>query len=98
MQRTTLSLSADEPRFPCGVLFSNEALATGFGFLVDNFGPQDADGFLHMFEGWIIFIACAALLVAEMHLLSRLTTGKGFYQVFYPPKVEAVRPAEKIDS
>jgi exosortase/archaeosortase family protein len=29
------------------------------GILVNHWGPQDADGFLHMFEGWIIFIACA---------------------------------------
>ena len=57
------------------------------GILVDHFGPQDADGFLHMFEGWIIFIACAGVLVAEMSLLARLASGKGFFQVFYPPTV-----------
>jgi exosortase D (VPLPA-CTERM-specific) len=57
------------------------------GVLFDYWGPQDADGFLHMFEGWIIFIACAGLLVAEMHLMSRLSSGKGFFDVFHPPKV-----------
>ena len=36
------------------------------GVMVDNFGPQDADGFLHMFEGWVIFIACSAILIAEI--------------------------------
>ena len=41
------------------------------GILVNRWGPQDADGFLHMFEGWIIFIACAVVLVAEMTLLAR---------------------------
>ena len=41
------------------------------GILVNYWGPQDADGFLHMFEGWIIFIACAGVLVAEMTLLAR---------------------------
>ena len=60
--------------------------------VVDNWGPQDADGFLHMFEGWIIFIACAGLLVGEMHLLARFTSGKGFFQVFYPPKIEPSQP------
>src|SRR6187401_2220068 len=62
------------------------------GILVNRFGPQDADGFLHMFEGWIIFIACAAVLVAEMTLLARFGSAgknKGFFDVFYPPKVEA---------
>jgi exosortase D (VPLPA-CTERM-specific) len=57
------------------------------GILVDHFGPQDADGFLHMFEGWIIFLACAGVLVAEMSLLARLASGKSFFQVFYPPNV-----------
>ena len=57
------------------------------GILVDHWGPQDADGFLHMFEGWIIFIACAGVLVAEMSLLARLGSGKSFFEVFHPPKV-----------
>ena len=63
------------------------------GVLVNYWGPQDADGFLHMFEGWIIFIACAGMLAAEMYLLARLTTGKAFFEVFYSPKVEASLPA-----
>jgi exosortase D (VPLPA-CTERM-specific) len=61
------------------------------GIMVDNFGPQDADGFLHMFEGWIIFIACAGLLVGEMQLLARTTSGKNFFQVFYPPKIKSAQ-------
>ena len=52
------------------------------GVLVDHFGPQQADGFLHMFEGWIIFIACAGLLAAEILLFARLCAGKGFFEVF----------------
>jgi exosortase D (VPLPA-CTERM-specific) len=62
------------------------------GILVDNFGPQDADGFLHMFEGWIIFIACAGVLVAEMTLLARFGLGKGFFAVFYSSAVQASLP------
>jgi exosortase D (VPLPA-CTERM-specific) len=65
------------------------------GILVDHFGPQDADGFLHMFEGWIIFIACAGVLVAEMSLLARFASGKGFFQVFYPPKVAPSLPEDQ---
>ncbi len=59
------------------------------GVLVDHFGPQDADGFLHMFEGWIIFIACAALLAAEMWLLARFVLRKKFCDVFHPPSLES---------
>src|ERR1019366_2061337 len=62
------------------------------GVLVNYWGPQDADGFLHMFEGWIIFLACAGMLSAEIYLLARLTAGKAFFQVFYAPKVQASLP------
>jgi exosortase D (VPLPA-CTERM-specific) len=68
------------------------------GVLVNYWGPQDADGFLHLFEGWIIFIACAGMLAAEMYLLARLTSGKALFQVFYPPKVEASRPDLQLQS
>ena len=56
------------------------------GVLVNYWGPQDADGFLHMFEGWIIFIACAGLLAAEMFVLARVS-GRQFFDVFHPPKL-----------
>ena len=32
------------------------------GLLVDRFGIAQAEGFLHAFEGWIIFVACVAIL------------------------------------
>jgi len=57
------------------------------GILVNSFGPQDADGFLHMFEGWIIFIACAGVLAIEMALFARFASGKKFFDVFYAPKI-----------
>lgn len=62
------------------------------GVLVDNFGPQDADGALHMFEGWVIFLACACILVGEMSLLARLTSGRSFFELFSPPTVQAAKP------
>jgi len=40
------------------------------GVLVDNYGIEQAEGFLHDFEGWIVFMACVALLIVEMWLLS----------------------------
>ena len=67
-------------------IFMNSLRIGIVGLMVDNFGPQDADGFLHMFEGWIIFLACAAVLVAEMTLLARFSAKKHFFEVFYAPK------------
>ena len=40
------------------------------GILVDRYGAGQAEGFLHFFEGWVIFMACLAILVLEMWLLS----------------------------
>ena len=65
------------------------------GVLVNHWGPQDADGFLHWFEGWVIFIACAAVLAAEMALLARFTLGARLIDVFYPPKVSAGLPENR---
>jgi len=62
------------------------------GVVVDNFGPQDADGLLHFFEGWIIFVACAGLLALEMFLLAKIGSTRGFLESFHPPKVEASLP------
>ena len=42
------------------------------GVLVDRFGIEQAEGFLHLFEGWIIFVACLCVLYLEAMLLQRL--------------------------
>ena len=42
------------------------------GVLVDRRGVSMAEGFLHDFEGWVIFMACTAVLVVEMWLLARI--------------------------
>jgi len=42
------------------------------GVLVEYWGIEMAEGFLHDFEGWIIFMACGAILFLEMWLLSRV--------------------------
>jgi exosortase D (VPLPA-CTERM-specific) len=39
---------------------------------VEYFGKRAAEGFLHDFEGWIVFMGCTLILVAEMALLARL--------------------------
>jgi exosortase D (VPLPA-CTERM-specific) len=75
-------------------IFMNSLRIGIVGILVDRFGPQDAEGFLHMFEGWIIFMACAGVLVAEMAALAYLSLGKGFFEVFYAPKIAASSPSQ----
>ena len=42
------------------------------GVLVNRWGTEQAEGFLHDFEGWVIFMACVAILFFEMWLLNKL--------------------------
>jgi exosortase D (VPLPA-CTERM-specific) len=42
------------------------------GVLVDSFGIEQAEGFLHVFEGWIIFAACIVILFGLAALMQRL--------------------------
>jgi exosortase D (VPLPA-CTERM-specific) len=40
------------------------------GVTVEHWGKSMAEGFLHDFEGWIIFMACTAVMLLEMWLFS----------------------------
>ena len=55
------------------------------GVTVNYWGTQAADGLLHFFEGWIIFLACAGILALEIYVLARIS-GKSFFDVFSLPK------------
>jgi exosortase D (VPLPA-CTERM-specific) len=55
------------------------------GILVANWGNQMAEGALHFFEGWVIFLACSAILALEIYLLA-LASRKTFFEVFYSPQ------------
>src|SRR6202034_4483653 len=54
------------------------------GVTMDRWGPRVADGALHFFEGWIIFIASALLLALETYLLA-LLSGRSFFDIFRIP-------------
>jgi exosortase D (VPLPA-CTERM-specific) len=42
------------------------------GILVEYFGKSMAEGFLHDFEGWAVFMLCTGLLLAEIVVLNRI--------------------------
>ncbi len=44
------------------------------GVMVENFGIEQAEGFLHTFEGWIIFIACVMILIVLAKILQQFTS------------------------
>lgn len=46
------------------------------GVLVDAYGIEQAEGFLHTFEGWVIFLACIAILFILARVLQFLNGDK----------------------
>ena len=57
---------------PITILMNSIRIAV-IGLLVNRYGTGQAEGFIHFFEGWIIFIACVMILYLEAMLLQRLT-------------------------
>lgn len=65
-KRTVVFLSA----IPITVLMNSLRIGA-IGAVVEYWGRSMAEGFLHDFEGWAVFMACTGVLVVEMWLLSR---------------------------
>jgi exosortase D (VPLPA-CTERM-specific) len=53
-------------------VFMNSFRIGLIGVLVEYQGPSAAEGFLHYFEGWVIFMACMTMLIGEMWWLARV--------------------------
>ena len=51
------------------------------GVLVHHFGIEQAEGFLHDFEGWVVFMACVGVLFIEMWVFARLN-GQSLMRIF----------------
>ncbi len=63
------------------------------GILVQYWGIKQAEGFLHAFEGWAVFMFCIALVVVEMWALSRIGgDNRPFHQIF---RIHFPGPSEK---
>lgn len=54
-------------------VFMNSFRIGMIGVLVNSYGIEQAEGFLHTFEGWAIFGACIAILFVVAVALQRLT-------------------------
>ncbi len=54
-------------------VFMNAFRIGVIGILVNHFGIEQAEGFLHVFEGWVIFGACVALLFLLAVILQHTT-------------------------
>ena len=55
---------------PIAVLMNSFRVGV-IGIMVNSFGIEYAEGFLHFFEGWVIFLLCIAILFAMAVVLQR---------------------------
>lgn len=70
---TTIPLTVVMNSFRIGVI----------GITVEFWGQEMAEGFLHDFEGWVVFMICSVLLLLEMWLLVKFSRDKrSFREVF----------------
>jgi len=53
-------------------IFMNSLRIAMVGLLVERWGSDMADGFLHYFEGWIVFMLCLGMLLGEIWLFERI--------------------------
>lgn len=54
-------------------VFMNSVRIGIIGILVDRYGIEQAEGFLHFFEGWVIFVICILILFVMAIILQRMT-------------------------
>jgi exosortase D (VPLPA-CTERM-specific) len=71
-------------------IFMNSFRIAMIGVLVEYWGIDMANGFLHDFEGWAIFMLCLAVLLLEMWLLAKLPTKT---KTIETPPVEEPKPS-----
>lgn len=90
-QRAFIFLST----IPITILMNSFRIAV-VAVLVNYWGPSMADGALHLFEGWIIFLACAGVLLAEMYLLARFVQRRRFFDIFYVPELKPAHPGAVV--
>ena len=78
-QRAVVFLSA----IPITILMNSVRIGL-VGVLVNRWGTGAAEGLLHFFEGWTIFIASAGLLIGEMALFARIGSRQVLFRSFRP--------------
>ncbi len=53
-------------------IFMNSVRVGFVGIIVENYGIEHAEGFMHYFEGWVVFLLCIGVIVALARVLQRL--------------------------
>jgi len=73
-------------------VFMNSLRVGIIGVTVDRWGAEMAEGFLHEFQGWAIFMVSAALMLAEIAVLNRLGRESGTWRELFGVEFPAASP------
>jgi len=77
---------------PLTLLMNSFRVGT-IGIMVENWGIGMAEGFLHEFQGWAMFMMCAALMLGEIVILTRIGGETGTWRQLFGVEFPAASPA-----
>jgi exosortase D (VPLPA-CTERM-specific) len=63
------------------------------GVTVDRWGIAMAEGFLHEFQGWMVFMFCAVLMLGEIAVLNRIGRESGSWRQLFGVEFPAPTPS-----
>lgn len=74
-------------------IFMNSLRIALTGVLVQAYGTSHAEGILHLFEGWVVFVFCMLLLFAVIALIARSSGRKDLGDLLSAPEIESISSA-----
>jgi len=86
-KRVVLFLSS----IPVTVFMNSFRIGT-IGVMVEHWGIGMAEGFLHEFQGWMVFMASALLMVGEVAVLNRIGHEAGTWRQLFGVELPAPSP------
>src|SRR3984885_6235155 len=76
---------------PIAILMNSFRVGT-IGVMVEHWGVGMAEGFLHEFQGWVVFMVCGAIMVLEMMLRARIGAQRGPWRELFGLEFPAPTP------
>jgi exosortase D (VPLPA-CTERM-specific) len=76
---------------PLSVLMNSGRIGT-IGLMVEHWGIGTAEGFLHEFQGWMVFMLSALLLLGEIALLNRIGHEAGTWRQLFGVELPSPTP------
>jgi exosortase D (VPLPA-CTERM-specific) len=78
---------------PITVIMNSFRVGT-IGVMVEHWGIAMAEGFLHEFQGWAVFMVSAALMLGEIAVLNRIGRESGHWRQLFGVEFPSATPRE----